>query len=298
MNFRTLIIFAAASVLAMADVGASAAAATQSNRLRPRPVAPPSAEEIRERAVAVAAVAAPGCEVQVANLLGMNADRHGYYEVSCASGPGYLLVASEPPQAIDCTILTLQSQARSQAGQVEVEAEDEKPATVACSIPENVDVMRVLSGYARDAGVQCDIDEAGVVGRAPDDSVIYEIGCRGAQGYWIKQDADIWETTECLEILTQNATCRFTTTADAAASIKGLLAGSEGAACDVNQARFIGENANGRFYEAKCAAGNGLIARIKDTAVQQIYPCETAQRIGGGCTLTQVAAAPATTEQN
>ncbi len=60
----------------------------------------------------------------------------------------------------------------------------------------------------------------------------------------------------------------------------------------------MGSNANGRFVEVKCAAeGEGYIARIKDDATQQIYPCATAQRIGGGCTLTPAPAAAPASEQ-
>jgi hypothetical protein len=58
----------------------------------------------------------------------------------------------------------------------------------------------------------------------------------------------------------------------------------------------MGSNPNGRFYEAKCGAeGEGYIARINNEgATQQIYPCATAQRIGGGCTLTPAPAAAPT----
>ena len=59
----------------------------------------------------------------------------------------------------------------------------------------------------------------------------------------------------------------------------------------------MGQNANGMFYEAKCEGADGVIARLNaENAVQQIYPCATAQRIGGGCKLTTApatAAAPA-----
>ena len=69
----------------------------------------------------------------------------------------------------------------------------------------------------------------------------------------------------------------------------------EAAGCDVTEARLMGQNANGMFYEAKCAGADGVIARVNaENVVQQIYPCATAQRIGGGCTLTPApAAAPA-----
>jgi hypothetical protein len=47
----------------------------------------------------------------------------------------------------------------------------------------------------------------------------------------------------------------------------------------------------------KCAAeGQGFITRLNNAGVtQQVYPCATAQRIGGGCTLTPAPAAAAAT---
>ena len=87
---------------------------------------------------------------------------------------------------------------------------------------------------------------------------------------------------------------RFTTTAENATFVKALLAGSEAASCNVVEARLMGQNANGMFYEAKCDGADGVIARVNaENAVQQIYPCATAQRIGGGCKLTTAPAAAA-----
>ena len=41
-------------------------------------------------------------------------------------------------------------------------------------------------------------------------------------------------------------------------------------------------------------AGNGMILRFSPSfALQQIFPCETAQAIAGGCRLTTAPAAPA-----
>lgn len=248
-------------------------------------------EDVLQGAREVTARAVQGCDVTDARLLGRDAEQHPYYEVACAKGPGYLIIASEPPQSSDCVLLG------SQAVR-ERERNPEADVGTQCTLESNTDIVRVIADYARQAGVPCEVDQALAIGRTDSGLAMYEVGCNGVQGYWVEQVSDGFAASECLQIITQNSTCRFTTAAEGAASVKAMLAGSEGAACDVNQARFIGENANGRFYEAKCAAGNGLIARIKDTAVQQVYPCETAQRIGGGCTLTQVAAAPATTEQN
>lgn len=258
---------------------------------RAQPPAAPTAEEVTAAAQAIASAAASSCQVTEAKMLGTSAEGHSYYEVACATGPGFILAGSTPPQASDCVLL---------AGQAQIARERDPAADVGtqCTLPGNTDVLRVISTYAQQAGVSCAVDQGMVVGRSTAGNEIYEIGCAGAQGYWLEKTASGWQSTECLQVITQNATCRFTTPQDGAASLKTMLAGSDAAGCDVTQARFMGENSNGRFYEAKCAAGNGVIARFQQSSVQQIYPCEEAQRIGGGCTLTQVAAAPATTEQN
>ena len=116
---------------------------------------------------------------------------------------------------------------------------------------------------------------------------MYEVGCADAAGFWVKQLNDNWTKTPCIQVLAEGGACAFTTAAENAAQVKQLLAGSEAAGCDVTEARLMGQNANGMFYEAKCAGADGVIARVNaENVVQQIYPCATAQRIGGGCTLT------------
>lgn len=192
---------------------------------------------------------------------------------------------------MDCVLLASQ-------GRILRESDPAAEIGTQCALPANANMLDVISAYAREAGITCTVDDGLAVGRSTAGAPIYEIGCSGAQGYWIEKTGAGWDKTECLQVITQDATCRFTTPADGAASVKAMLAGSEAATCDVSQARFMGENANGRFYEAKCAAGNGFVARVENASVQQVYPCQEAQRIGGGCTLTQVAAAPAATEQN
>lgn len=305
MNVKVLLA-ATCAAASLALGGADALAATshgesgvQVSRARPSTPTPerrqapaaPTPEQILERATAVAATAQPDCQVTEARLLGQVAEGHSFYEAACAAGPGYLLIDTTPPQAIDCTLTAIQARTAR-------EADPEADVGVQCALPANTDIMRVLSTYAQEAGVNCQVDQGTALGKTASGSIIYEIGCAGTQGYWIEKSEAGWQKTECLQVVTQNAACRFTTPEEGAASVKAMLAGSEAAECDVTQARFMGENPNGRFYEAKCAAGNGLIARLQETAVQQIYPCETAQQVGGGCTLTQVAAAPATTEQN
>lgn len=252
-----------------------------SDRRQPAAPAAPTPEENIAAAQVIATAAGSSCQVTQATYLGETAAAEKSYEAACAAGPGYIVIATTPPQAIDCVLL---------AGQAEIDRARDPAASVGtqCVIPQNADVLRVLTAYATEAGVPCPIDQGASIGKSGD-NLIYEVGCNGLDGFWLEREPTGWKKTECAIIVTQNATCRYSTTAEAAATFKARLAGSEGAACDVIEGRFMGANANGAFWEAKCAGGNGLIARFNpEYAVQQVYPCETAHRIGGGCTLTIV----------
>ena len=261
---------------------------------RERGPRPPTPAENIAAAQAIVTSAAVSCQVTEANFLGQTAEGAKSYEAVCATGPGYIVLSSTPPQAIDCVLL---------AGQAETDRLRDPNFVVGtqCVIPHNADTLSFIRAYATEAGVPCTVDQGASIGKASNGNLVYEVGCNGADGYWLEKEAAGWKKTECAIIVTQSATCRYSTAEEAAATFKTRLAGSDAAACDVTQGRFMGSNANGAFWEAKCAAGNGVIVRFDPQyAVQQVYPCETAHRIGGGCTLTivpppaEATAAPAT----
>lgn len=249
--------------------------------------APPTPEEIAAAAQTMATAAGTTCQVTQANLLGQTAERQLTYEAACATGPGYILIGSTPPRAVDCVLL---------AGQADIERARDPAADVGtqCLIPQNTDVLRVVSVYAAEAGVTCPVDQGASIGKSREENLIYEVGCNGVDGAWIERLPTGWKVTACAQVITQNGTCRYSTAAEQNATLKARFASNaEAAACDPTQGRYMGANANGSFFEAKCAAGNGIIVRF-DTqfAVQQVYPCEVAQRIGGGCTMTEVPPLP------
>lgn len=259
----------------------------QNRRNRNSRPAPPTPEEIVAAAQTLATTASLSCQVTQATLLGQTAEGAVTYEAACATGPGYVLIGSTPPQSIDCVLL---------AGQAEIERARDPAADVGtqCAIPQNTDVVRVVSAYAAEAGLTCTVDQAASIGKSREENLIYEVGCNGADGAWIERLPTGWKVTECVQVMSQNGNCRFSTLAEQVATLKTRMAGNaEAAACDPTQGRYMGANANGSFFEAKCAAGNGMIVRF-DTqfAVQQVYPCEVAQRIGGGCTMTEVPPLP------
>lgn len=267
-------------------------AGSRASQRRQRQQAAPAAPDpavVKAEVEAVLASASVTCQVTDSKFMGSTAEQVKLYETACATGPGYILVASTPPQAVDCVVLHSQAEAARTR-------DPAAPPSQVCTLPGNQDVMGVMKAYAAEAGVACTVDEMAVRGQTSSGVVVYEVGCVGVDGFRIQKAAEGWEKTECLQVLQQNATCAFTTPAEQAATVKSWLAGSAAGDCDVQQVRLMGQNANGRFYEAACAAGNGFIARTNaEHAVQQIYPCAEAEKIGDGCKLTTTP--PAATPQ-
>ncbi|MGZ9099111.1 MAG: hypothetical protein ACXW3O_05350 [Brevundimonas sp.] len=264
----------------------------QPEQARAAAPAAPTPEAIVAAAQVQATAAGLDCRVTDASQPGVNAEQLPIYEAACADGPGYILVSTTPPQSFNCLEL---------AGTAATVRSRDPAADVGqqCALPANQNGLAVIGGWARGAGVTCTIDEAIAIGKSDADNMVYEVGCAGVDGYWLEKLATGWDLKDCLQVASVGGTCRFTTPQEQADGFEPKLAGTEAAGCDVAQVRLMGSNPNGRFYEAKCAtAGEGYIARINNEGVtQQIYPCATAQRIGGGCTLTPApAAAPAPTE--
>ncbi|MFC5371511.1 hypothetical protein ACFPIF_03050 [Brevundimonas faecalis] len=251
----------------------------------------PSPERVRADVQGHLTALGNTCQISEAKLLGQSADANktSMYEIACATGPGYIVLGSTPPSATDCLVLAASAQqARARDPEADVGTQ--------CTLPANDNAQAVFASYAKEAGMDCAIDGAAIVGAASDGAIVYEIGCAGTEGARIQKSATGWTRSSCFELASINTACRFTTPAELAATLKGWLAGSEAANCDVQQSRFMGQNANGVFYEASCAGADGVIVRFNaEKAVQQVYPCATAQPIGGGCKLTTTP--PAATPQ-
>ena len=257
------------------------------------PAAPaPTPEENKAGAQAALTAAGSSCQVTEAALRGQTADKTSVYEAICASGPGFIVVTSTPPVASDCVLLA----ASAEAARAKDPAAD---VGTVCTLPANQNAQAVIFGYAKEAGLACQVDQGALRGQSSAGKPIYEIGCAGSDGAWIEQTAaNSWDVTPCLQLGASGQTCNFTTADEQNADVKKLLAGTPGEACDVQQIRLMGQNARGTFMEAKCAAADtGYVVRVSEGVVGDVYTCAEAAHIGGGCTLTTVAAAaPATTE--
>jgi hypothetical protein len=265
----------------------------QRRRERQEAPAAPTPEELKAEAQAHLTAAGLDCQVTEAVSPGVNAEQARFYEAACASGPGYILIATTPPQVFNCLEL---------AGQAETSRLRDPAADVGqqCALPANQNSVAVIGGFAREAGLACTVDQAATVGKNAAGELVYEVGCAEGQGYWVEKAQSGWKTTPCWDLALSSTTCRYTTAAEVLASWQGVLAGSPAASCDVQEARRVGRDAQGlTVYEVKCAVGDGYFVRVgADWKAQQFNPCATSQHIGGGCTLTPApAAAPAAAEQ-
>lgn len=241
-------------------------------------------ERLRDEAAAArAAATAAGvtCEITEAIQIGETADGLKLYETACASGPGYLVATTTPPSATNCVVANT-------AARHFLTANPQAQPPASCTLPANLNVDAAIAGYARDAGIDCTVDEVRAIGQVGS-RAIYEIGCAGRDGYRITPSETGWDKIACLAVVNAGSTCAFTTTAEQMATLHDYLAGA-GQECAVDAGRYMGASANGTYYEAKCSGAEGYIFRVKDGETQA-FRCAEAQGIAGGCRLTTTVAA-------
>ncbi|RZJ94811.1 MAG: hypothetical protein EON88_11940 [Brevundimonas sp.] len=243
------------------------------------------AERLRDEAAAArAAATAAGvtCQVTEAVQIGQTTDGVKLYETACAAGPGYLIATTTPPRATSCVVVNTAARHFLAAN-----PQGEPPAS--CTLPANLNVDAAIAGYARDAGIDCTVDEVRAIGQVGD-RAIYEIGCAGRDGYRITPSETGWDKISCLAVANAGSTCAFTTQDEQFATLRAYLESTPASDCVVDGGRYMGASANGVYYEAKCANTAGYIFRVKDGRTEA-FPCAEAQGIAGGCRLTAVVAA-------
>lgn len=256
-------------------------AAQNARQRRGRSAPTRSPQELIAAAQPLLAQASVSCDVADAKSLGTAADGSEVFEVQCASGPGFLVASTTPPIVTNCLAIAAQPAPT-----------DPEAASIKCSLPHNLDAVAILTPMAQSAGINCTIDAAAWVGRTAEGAERYEIGCSGTDGYWLSVPAAAGAATtvvDCLTVVQAGLTCASTTPEEQAATVAAKLVGVSAPPCTVTGGRFAGANANGKFYEAKCADDSGFMFRVDNAgAFQQSYPCANAQNIGGGCKLTDV----------
>ena len=241
--------------------------------------AAPTPEQVMAEAQTFLTANSISCQITEAALKGQTAEGHKLYEVACANDLGYLALTSAEPMILNCLEIS-ETQRRTLA------ADPAAQVGPKCELPANDNFMPVLTSYAQQAGVACSVDQATIIGKRAG-SDVYEIGCAGSDGYQIAKENGAWSKTSCLELASANVTCNYTTKEEQIADVTKWFAGSDAAACNISNVRYMGGNANGAFYEAACNGSDGVITRLNaEKQVQQVYPCAEAAQIGGGCKLT------------
>lgn len=235
------------------------------------------------------------CIIGQAREIGDLEDKSTLYEVTCASGPGYLVKNGAVPDKFDCLQLASVAEMKAASGA----APDEGSAT--CEFAANKDRVAMIKPLAEAAKLNCNIDNAIYLGQTEDGAQRYEVGCSDADGYLIETRADgSFSKLPCLATAGTGVGCMYTTKVEQIASIQAILRGTSAPDCDIDDVVSRGGNSSGIFYEVSCGSKEGFIFRAGSTdgAFQQAYPCAVATSIDGGCRLGAAATQRAQTDSS
>ena len=291
VGFSPLPAAAAADSAPMAGVATTAAAAAMQSRTR-RGAQSQAAPEVRTgpevlaEAQAVVTATNTVCDVVNAVSPGRNGDIN-IYEVACATGLGHILTDGAQPASRNCIIVAQQAEEYAREN-------PDAPAQVTCTLPENANAEQIMAGYIQSAGVTCQVDQTRWVGRTQSGEERYEVGCAGVDGYWLRVNpaGEYLDRLECIEVTAAGGECTFTTNEEQLAGFQARFASVAPQACTPEAGRFVGANADFRFYEVKCSEGFGFIAQTNPAGEPQgARDCSRPQLVPGGCTLTDSAAA-------
>ncbi|MFN3816093.1 hypothetical protein [Brevundimonas sp.] len=275
-----------------AVAASSAAAMAMQTRNRPNRQAqaaePRTGPEVVAEAQAVLTAVNTPCDVVNAVSPGRSGEIN-IYEVACSSGLGHLITDGAQPTSRNCIIVA------QQAAEYARENPDAVPQ-VTCSLPENSNPEQIMAGYIQAAGITCQVEETRWIGRTQDGEERYEVGCAGADGYWVRvNNAGQYQgSLECLEVTVAGGECQFTTREEQLTGIQARFASVAPQACTAEDARFVGANEEFRFYEVKCSEGFGYVSQTNPAGQPlDARDCGRPQLIPGGCTLTDSSSARA-----
>jgi hypothetical protein len=212
------------------------------------------------------------------------------YEVACKDSMGYFLVSlqGQAPQAYDCLVLKTESD--------EAVAKGGKPGEL-CILPGNANPAAGLAPLVAQGGVApCSIAGGRYLGGSATDLVnMYEARCTDGRGYLMMTPQPGSQKTltvvGCAEGALFGAKCALTSDAEVQEQIIALAKPSNPAACQISAARWVLATVDGwHYYEISCADGkSGYMFRANNSGtVKDITACANAQKLGDGCTLTNI----------
>lgn len=209
------------------------------------------------------------CHVTEAVPRGRDESGGRHYEVACDDAPGWLVVDSARPIAIDCLALDAQN-ARARSGAARF--------VPTCRLQGNRNPRRHYAAMAREAGLTCRVDGGLSLGRSPTGAPVYEIGCRDGVGAWIERGSTETVVTDCLQVRALGARCELTDTKEEAAALETWLPASLHTPCRPSAARAIGRNAQGiSYFEIGCSEGGSMVvARDEFGETLEVITCDEA----------------------
>lgn len=236
--------------------------------------------QVKNNAKDVVKAAGLPCEMVDAALLGVTNDRQDLYEIACKTGPGYILASGGETPALDCLVLATQAEDLKASGQT-------PPPSATCRLKANQNLPAIYGSYAREAGVNCEVDKGALRGLDA-----YEISCAKTDGFIIVKTAGSWNTMPCWKLASApdgGVKCNYFDASKAAAAWKQILDGTPASACVVEESREIGVDSKQLVvYELKCAGSEGFFARVKDDAkAESTHACSAPEADSlGGCSLS------------
>lgn len=288
MKFRGIGL-AAALVVAM-----TAPAATVMAAKKPEAAAGGVDAKAREKGMkeVPALLTAGGYSCQLADARWIGSDKTSqYYEIACSAGmPGVIVAAKDQaPKLHNC----VDTSAPTAEG---------KPNGLACKLPGNANPAASLQPLVAKTGAACTVEKARFIGSSPTAS-FYEVACQGGAGYILQADLPVDPAkgamaTTCLQFDAGDKLACELTTRESQLAVVDTLAASSGKNCSVKDRRYILTTKDGaRYFEAACTDNKGYVFEQKaDGSLGRTIACIDAGFVGGGCTMSDTAAAK--TEQN
>jgi hypothetical protein len=202
------------------------------------------------------------------------------YEVACSEGPGFIIQTSgDTAQAFDCLSMAASGQGKKDA--------------VVCKLPENADPKQGAAKLVQATGQPCpSATAARPMGATPTGDIYTEVACSNDIGYVIQTSPGKPPmASDCVQMLGGgNTECTLTSKEKILAGMT-QLASKSGKPCTVSNVRVVGtdKTSGSTYYEVACGSQPGFM--IQTSAKREFLsavPCDKAQGIAGGCTMTVV----------
>jgi hypothetical protein len=209
-----------------------------------------------------------------------------YYEVACAEGMGFAMIAkpSGPPLVYNCL-------EASQPGP------DGKVGGLACILPGNTDPVKALTPIVAKAGLTCEPENGRALG-ASLTNTFFEVACKGGTGFVLQTSNPVSTAKDVVPIPCINfdegskVNCKLTDRATQM-QVVDTLNKTANNQCAVKDKRYMLTTKTDNYFEVACQDGKGYVYQqtVTTGAFVRAIPCLQAKTIADGCLLSDTLAA-------